>query len=334
MTLRRTTLLVSLALLSTSPVFAYDLSLEDYDQESLAVIKAAETSDDLAILHQAANILMNDSMMQENVEQGMAYLTKAATLGDSQSQIELADYYYNEEEYVQSLNWFHKAEHSNEPYVLYSLGVMYFEGEGTDSDYQKANYYYQAAAQAGYPDAMYQLAFSYYEGKGVEQDDQKAAYWFQKAVDEGDVSAMYQLGVFYLSGSGVKTDCQKAISLFNQAIQDSNHGPSFAKLGDIYHFTDYKAMCGFKTTDYKKSLSYYKKAAMEGDSYGQYMVGYSYRNGHGEASNFVKALAWFNIAKASGDEEAEKAIDEISGQMSDAEIEKAHELQLAIENEL
>ncbi|SDH97999.1 hypothetical protein SAMN04488136_1413 [Vibrio xiamenensis] len=333
MTLRPQLLLATMALTWGTHALAFDLSIEDFDQESLAVIKQAKTSSDISVLNEAANILIYDSMMQENVDQGVVYLSKAAGLGDEESQVELADYYYSEDDYVNALKWYHQAEGHKDPYVLYSLGVMYFDGEGTEPDYQKANQYYEQAANAGYADAMYQLAFSYNDGKGVKQDYQKAAYWFQKAADEGDESAMYNLGISYLNGEGVGKDCKKAMELFNQAIESNDHALSYAKLGDIYSYTEYKAPCGLEKSDYKKALGYYKSAALEGDSYSQFQVGYAYRNGHGDWSNFVKALAWFQIALEYGYDDAQSAIDEVKNQMSDQDIEKANKLQEAIENE-
>ncbi len=333
MTLKPNLLFACMALVLGPSVHAFDLSVEEFDSESLAVIKQAEATNDTAILNQAASILLYDSMMQENVEQGVVYLEKAARLGDEQSKVELADYYYGDEDYVNALKWYHQAETSQDPYVLYSLGVMYFDGEGTEIDYHKANQYYERAAKAGYADAMYQLAFSYNDGKGVEQDYHKAAYWFQKAADEGDESAMYNLGISYLNGEGVEKSCQKAIALFHQAIESNHHAFSYAKLGDIYSYSEYKQPCGLKTSDYKKALGYYKSAALEGDSYSQYQVGYAYRNGQGDRSDYVTALAWFQIAKEYGDEDADAAIKEITRRMSDEDIEKAAKLQQAIESE-
>ncbi|OLQ86357.1 hypothetical protein BIY22_11970 [Vibrio panuliri] len=328
------TFLTSLSLLLSANAMAYDLSEEYFEGEELALLKEAETSNDPQVLMQAANLLIEDSMLQENTDRGYQYMTQLAESGDESAMVILADKFYSDEEYKQALAWYHKAESGNDPYVLYSLGVMYFDGEGTVVDYQKANDYYLAAANAGDSDAMYQLAFSYNDGKGVKQDYTKAAYWFEQAANRGDVSAMYNLGISYLNGEGVEKSCPKAMTLFTQAIEQDEHALSYAKMGDIYSYTEYKKPCGFKTTDYKKALEYYTAGAMQGNAYSQYSVGYAYRNGHGTWSDFVQALAWFEVAQEYGAPDATKGIAEVKPQMSKQDIAAAEELKSSLLDEI
>ncbi|OBU44129.1 tetratricopeptide repeat protein [Photobacterium damselae] len=329
MNYRRTLLSIGITLCLSTPAFAYDLSYEEYTSEDLAVVKKAETSTDAEVIYNAANILMPESMMQENIEQGIKYLNQLAENNHPKATLTLADYYYEEEDYTKALKLYHQLESSQDPYVLYSLGIMYFDGEGTAQDYEKGNEYYLAAAKLGYSDAMYQLAFSYNDGQGVKQDFTEAAKWFQKSADQGDASAMYNLGIAYLNGEGVKKDCARAIQFFEKAIETDEHARSYAKLGDIYYYTDYKAQCGFKKTDYKKSLAYFTQGAMRGNEYSQYMVGYSYRNGHGTYSNFKTALAWYNIAEDNG-YDASSEIKDVKQYMSADDIAKSAQLQQEI----
>ncbi|MCD9544329.1 tetratricopeptide repeat protein [Photobacterium carnosum] len=326
MNYRQTLISTGISLVLSAPSFAYDLSADEYTQEDLTVIKKAETSANAEVLYNAANILISESMMQENIEQGIKYLVLLAKKNHPKATLTLADYYYEDSHYKEALKLYHQLEQKQDPYVLYSLGVMYFDGEGTQQDYKRGNKYYLAAAKLGYNDAMYQLAFSYNDGQGVKQDYTKAALWFKKSAEQGDASAMYNLGLSYLNGEGVKKDCAHAIKLLEQAINTDNHTRSYAKLGDIYYYTDYKAQCGFNKTDYKKSLSYFMKGAMQGNEYSQYMVGYSYRNGHGTYSNFSTALAWYNIAENNG-YDASSEIKDIKQHMSAEDINKAEKLQ-------
>lgn len=335
MLLSRKLLCTSLALGFSTSALAYDISLESYDPDELQVLQAAEKSDNPVQLMEAASVLLYESMLQENVVQGLVYLKKAAQKGSHEAESELADYYYyQQEDYAEALKWYHQAEKGQDAYVLYSLGVMYFDGEGTQVDLKKANEYYLAAAKLGYSDAMYELAFSYNDGKGVEKDFVQAAHWFKQAADLGDASAMYNLGIAYLNGEGVEKSCPTAMKLFNQAIDADEHVLSYATLGNLYYYPEYKRPCGFKTTDYKKSFSYFSEAAMWGDEYSQYMVGYSYRNGHGVYSDFVKALAWLSIAADNGYAKSAEAVKEVKRHMSRTDIEKAGELQASLEEEI
>lgn len=319
-------LLASSAILLSSNAIAYDLSMEVFEGEELAIIKAAETSKDPAVLMEAASLLMHDSMFQENVDHGLKYYQEVAETGNLEALTVVADHYYSEDDYEKALAWYHKAESSKDPYVLYSLGVMYFDGEGTEVDYKKGNEYYREAAEGGYSDAMYQLGFSYNDGLGVKQDFTKALYWLEKTAVLGDPSGMYNTGISYLNGEGVKVNCETAIKWFTKAIETGEHARSYSKMGDIYYYPKYKKSCGLKKTDYKKSLPYFTEAANRGDSYGQYMVGYSFRNGHGTWSDFTKALAWFEVAEEYGDPDAAKEIEDVKRYMSTEQIAEANTL--------
>lgn len=331
---QRHILLTSLSLILPINALAYDLELEYFEQEEIALLKEAETSSDPELLMKAANLLIDYSEFQENVDRGYEYMTKLADAGEEKAMIILADKHYSNDEYEQALAWYHKAEQGKDPYVLYSLGVMYFDGEGVPADYKKANEYYLAAAQAGESDAMYQLAFSYNDGKGVEQDYAKAAHWFEKAADLGDASAMYNLGISYLNGEGVPESCPKAMQLFSKAIEEDEHTLSYAKMGDIYSLSEYKKPCGFKTSDYKKAFEYFTAGAMQGNAYSQFSVGYAYRNGHGTMSDFVKALAWFEIADEYGNSAAEKEITDVKQYMSKENIAASNQLKETLLEEI
>ncbi|MBT9242067.1 tetratricopeptide repeat protein [Vibrio splendidus] len=320
------TFLTSLSLLLSANTFAYDLEIEAFEGKELALLKTAENSSDNELLMQAANLLIEDSMYEENLERGYEYMNQLAESGEVKAIITLADKYYYDEQYEKALAWYHKAESSKDAYALYLLGVMYFDGEGTPVDLKKGNDYYLASAQAGYSDAMYQLAFSYDEGQGVTQDFTKSAYWFEQSANLGDASAMYNLGISYLNGQGVEKSCSKAMQLFSNAIEEDEHTLSYVKMGDIYSSTRYKKPCGFKTTDAKKALEYYISAAMQGNDYGQYSVGYAYRNGHGTWSDFVKALAWFEVAQEYGNSDAEKEIIDVKQYMTKENIAAAEQL--------
>lgn len=327
-------LLTSLSLALSANVFAYDLDLEYFDTEEIALLKAAEESSDPNLLMQAANLLIDDSMYQENVDRGYEYMTQLAQSGEIKAMVALATQHYDNEKYEQALVWYHKAEQSKDPDVLYTLGVMYFDGEGTSVDYKKANEYYLAAAQVGNPDGMYQLAFSYNDGKGVTQDFSRAAHWFEQAANLGDASAMYNLGISYLNGEGVERSCSKAMQLFGNAIEEDEHALSYAKMGDIYAYPEYKKECGFKTTDYKKALEFYTGGAMTGNAYSQYSVGYAYRNGQGTWSDFVKALAWFEVANEYGSSDAKKEIVDVKQYMSKEDVAAAKQLKDALLDEI
>ena len=48
--------------------------------------------------------------------------------------------------------------------------------------------------------------------------------------------------------------------------------------------------------DYQKSFYWYKKVADQGDSFGQYRVGYMYEKGEGVSQSYQKAVEWYQKA--------------------------------------
>ena len=66
---------------------------------------------------------------------------------------------------------------------------MYFDGDGVDQDYSKAEYWYQKSAEQGNPEAQHNLGVIYYKGEGVARNFEKAKYWFERLSDLGNADA-------------------------------------------------------------------------------------------------------------------------------------------------
>jgi TPR repeat protein len=101
------------------------------------------------------------------------------------------------------LPFLEKAAAANDDFALYSLGILYEQGQGVVPDYAQARYWYERAAAAGNADAMYDLGMLYYYGKGVTQDYGRVREWSQKAAEAGSTSAMFRLGELFQYGRGV-----------------------------------------------------------------------------------------------------------------------------------
>lgn len=57
-------------------------------------------------------------------------------------------------------------------------------------------------AEAGNPDAQYTIGYMYYEGQGVSRDEERAIQWIRRAADNGSREAVTALGE--LAGMGHK----------------------------------------------------------------------------------------------------------------------------------
>ncbi len=71
------------------------------------------------------------------------------------------------------------------------LADSYYQGQGVKRDYNQAFLWYRRAAQQGNVEAQYKLGNIYLMGEGVTQDDRQAASWYEKAAAQGHAAAKH-----------------------------------------------------------------------------------------------------------------------------------------------
>lgn len=76
---------------------------------------------------------------------------------------------------------------------------------------------WEPLAKQGDPSAQYSLGLMYYRGEGVNLDPHEAAHWYHKAADQGDPDAQLNLGLLYAMGEGVKRNYVQAFKWFSLA---------------------------------------------------------------------------------------------------------------------
>ncbi len=117
---------------------------------------------------------------------------------------------YREGNYAQALQEFLPLAEAGDIAVQNQVAAMYYTGQGTDQDFDKAAEWFRKAAQGGSPDAQYCLGKLYYYGQGVPQQFPEAAKWLSEAGLAGKGGAQYLLAVLYLYGKGVSQNPVKA----------------------------------------------------------------------------------------------------------------------------
>ena len=78
--------------------------------------------------------------------------------------------------------------------------------------------------------------------------------------------------------------------------------------------------------DAKEAVKWYRKAAEQGNAYGQHNLGWMYANGEGVPKGNVTAYAWYNLAAANGNASAKRNKPFLGKKMTPALIAKAEEL--------
>jgi len=115
-----------------------------------------------------------------------------------------------------------------------TLGYMYLYGQnGVEADYKKAFHFYQIAAERNNVIALNNLGSLYFNGIGTDVNYEKAAKLFLKSAQLGSDDAAVNLAFIYL-GSGNTEFCESAIKLFEQAAKTDNNTAKFM-LGYAYY---------------------------------------------------------------------------------------------------
>lgn len=78
--------------------------------------------------------------------------------------------------------------------------------------------------------------------------------------------------------------------------------------------------------DFDQAAYWYRKAAEQEDTLGQYALDAMYYQGHGVPQDYVTTLMWINLSIAGGDSGHVEARDSLTEKMTPAQIVKARRL--------
>jgi len=103
----------------------------------------------------------------------------------------------------------------------FSLGIMYYNGQGVEKSFKTSIHYYSIAAEAGIVPAQVSAGFAYANAMGVPEDFDKAAYFLKMASDKGEASAKITLAEIYAMGHA-GGDRKEAAKLIRDVLSYSN----------------------------------------------------------------------------------------------------------------
>lgn len=184
--------------------------------------------------------------------------------------------------------------------LRYKLGVMYFNGEEVERNYQKAFYWMDKAAAGGYGDSncRYYLGRMYEKGLGVKNDYVKARKFYDAASRAGNVKAKVKLADLYRRGLGCKKNPEGAMNLY---IEAREMGSLDAKMGiaDLYLNGEGVAK------DEAQAFGLYTELAKKGNDKAKYSLAYCYQNGFGTEKSPFMAGHYLVPAAKEGDSDAQ-----------------------------
>lgn len=224
------------------------------------------------------------------------YFTKSASLGMPSAQIMLGVMSVEgngvPRHYREAFRWFRAAAEQNDPEGHCYLGLMYAHGLGTPQDWQNAEHHWVQAAVAGSAEAMYFLGLLHYAGIERPVSNTEAAAWFEKSAESGYAPAAHALGSMHRTGEHPSSSMEDALHWFEVAAE-KDYGPSLYALGKVHEDIG-------EHHDPNAAASYYKKAALSGESDAMFRMGMMYLEQHdqsdgGPFSEFL-ALGWLKKA--------------------------------------
>ena len=123
---------------------------------------------------------------------------------------------YAQGRFEEAKAWFEKD--AENPMCQYALGVLHYNGQGTERDFIEAARWYEKAAEAGIVPAQRAIGFAYANALGVPEDFAKAARYLRLASDAGDIAARITLGELCAMDVGVGSR-EEAADLIHSAIE-------------------------------------------------------------------------------------------------------------------
>lgn len=144
------------------------------------------------------------------------------------------------QDYVEARNWFEKSAGKGNIYAMFALGNLYYYGNGTDIDYQKAFAYLHASAEKGCVHAYFRLGYMLRKGIGCAANIRESDKWFSamiatyaEPVEKLEAMNCYWLGQLYEKGWGCEKDTVKAMQYYAEACK-SNHADAEFALGRLH----------------------------------------------------------------------------------------------------
>lgn len=150
------------------------------------------------------------------------------------------------------------------------IAECYYNGWGTEINYQKAFQNYSLAAINHIPKAAYKVGYCYEIGLGVEKEETQAVSWYMEAMKIDDEQAEYRLGLCYKNGIGIEQNYPHAASCFLKAAQKGNVDAQREA-----------ALCYEYLNQPKASATLYLAAANQDDSFACEKIGSFYADGYG-----------------------------------------------------
>lgn len=295
-------------------------------------LKSLSQQTDFLLISIVQDILSGQDDAQAKALQTLEEMTKSS-LGNGNAHF-LLGFCYEwtigiAKDFTKALECYDTAQSKN-LYAQWRIGMLHEYGKGVEKNEKVAFEWYEKAAAQGLAEAQCSLGNTYENGLGVEKDLKKAFELYRQSAEKGLASAQNTLGTCYAKGLGVTRDLEEAFKWFQEAAKQE-YGPAECNFGFLHeagkkdqktafewyqkaanHFNDqgqknldrmYQRL--EQETGKKNDLEWYKRAASDGYSFAQCLLGVTYAEGlSGIEKNVQIAQQHFKEAKQRGNNAA------------------------------
>ena len=259
----------------------------------------------------------SDASQTEPAETPLQRAIRLAESGDAENALGLGYMYLYgqngvETDYQKAFHFYELAAKQNNVIALNNLGSLYFNGIGTDVNYDTAAQLFKKAAELGSDDAAVNLAFIYLSSE-QEKFIEPAIDLFEQASKTGNNTAKFMLGYAYHKGVGVEYDPYEAVKLIREAA-DAGFDEAQYTLANIYIDGEGIAQ------NYNNAVKYYRKAIAQGHVEAMVDLATILAEGKMFPKNLIQAHILCNIASVYGVEQAAQNRDTIESALKLEEL--------------
>ena len=233
--------------------------------------------------------------------EALPLLQSAAKAGSAEAQGTLGRMYANgwgvNTDYGEARKWFELAAAQGHAIGYSGLGFLYLTGNGVVKDSVRGIELLHKGADANYPRALANLGFVYETGEGVHKDLNEAKRYYEKAANLNDSYSQIALGRLALAGGETPESDADAIKWYRKAA-DQGDADGACNLASVY------ATGGVAARSYPEALKWYRSAADQKAACGEAGLGYLYWFGNGVSANYDESVRWYELAASHGDTNA------------------------------
>lgn len=157
-------------------------------------------------------------------------------------------------------------------------------------------------AKKGDVAAQKRLFEMYFKGENTRQNYDKAVWWLERAAERGDVPAQMFLADIFFAGRGLNSDAKGKYKNIRKALQWYKKAAEAGDARGARCYADHYYNGQGVDKSYDTALVWYNKAIERGDVLARFRLGNMYEHGHGVMQNNVAAYMWYSLAYNSAED--------------------------------